>query len=155
MSIRVILAASAVVAFAAPALAVAQEPPAAPAPAATAEDAAAEAAFEARAGVFETRMEEMTTEMQSAAGAAGGDQAKLSADLDAIVARYQPEADAFAEELKAFIASKLAGMPAEAQAQMSMAGPMIDAQVRGAPAKAKADTLAMAVGAAAGTAAGE
>jgi len=139
MSIRLVLAASAALALATPAFA--QEAPAAPA---EADSAAAEAAFEARAEAFEARMEAMGAEMQTAVGAAAGDQARLSADLDVIAARYQPDADAFAEELKAFIASQLAGMPPEAQAQMTMAGPLIDAQVRGAPAQAKAQALAAA-----------
>ena len=91
-------------------------------------------------------MGEMTSEMQAAATAASGDQAKASADLDAIAARYQPEADAFAETLKGFIASQMASLPPEAQAQAAMAGPMIDAQVRGIPAQAKAEVLAAASG---------
>ena len=141
MSLRLILAASAALVLAAPALA--QEAPAAPA-AAPAEDAAAEAAFEARAEAFEARMEAMGGEMEAAVAAAGGDQARLSSDLDVIVARYQPDADAFAEELNAFIASRIGSMPPEAQAQMAMAGPVIDAQVRGAPAQAKAQAMAAA-----------
>ena len=146
MSLRLILAASAALAFASPALA--QEAPAAP-PAAEAEAAAAEAAFEARAEAFGARMEAMGAEMQTAVTAAGEDQAKLSADLDVIVARYQPDADAFAEELKAFIATQMGSMPPEQQAQAAMVGPMIDAQVRGAPAQAKAEAMAAAAGAAA------
>ena len=89
--------------------------------------------------------------MPSAAAAAGDDQARLSTDLDAIVARYQPDADAFAEEVKAFIASQTGAMPPEQQAQIAMMGPMIDAQVRGAPARAKAQVLAAASGAAPAT----
>ena len=101
MSVRIALAASVVLAFAAPAFA--QDAPAAP-PAATAE-ADAEAAFEAKGEAFGARMEEMGAEMQAAVTAAGGDQAKATPALDAIVAKYQPEADAFAVELEAFIAS--------------------------------------------------
>jgi hypothetical protein len=100
-------------------------------------------------------MGEMKSEMQAAAAAAGGDQAKLSADLDAIVARYQPEADAFAEAVKGFIASQLASMPPEAQAQAAMAGPIIDAQVRGIPAQVKAEFMSAQAGASAGATAGE
>jgi hypothetical protein len=94
-------------------------------------------------------MEAMGAEMQTAVAAAAGDQARTSADLDVIAARYQPDADAFAEELKAFIASQMDSLPPEAQAQMAMAGPLIDAQVRGAPAQAKAQALAAAAAAAA------
>lgn len=150
MSLRLVLAASAALAFAAPVLA--QEAPVAPA---AVPAPMTEAEIEARANAFEARMGEMISEMQAAGAAAAGDQAKLSADLDAIAARYQPEADAFAEELKGFIASQLASLPPEAQAQAAMAGPLIDAQVRGLPAQGKAEVLGAVAGAAAGASATE
>lgn len=80
----------------------------------------------------------MQGEMQTAFTAAAGDRDKANADLDAIAARYQPQADAFAGEVEAFLASQISSMPAEAQAQM---GPMIRAQVSGIPAMVKARTL--------------
>lgn len=141
MSLRV-LAAAAVLAFAAPAVAVAQQAPAAP-PAAPAADASAdaEAAFEAKAEAFGERIEEMRREMQAAVTAAGGDQAKADADLDAIEAKYQPEADAFAAELIAFINSQMEVMPEEQRAQAAAMGPMIEAQIKGATAQVRGEVL--------------
>lgn len=138
MSIRMILAASALLAFGAPAFA--QDAPPAP-PAAPAVDAAAQAAFEAKGEAFEAAVEEMTREMQAAATAAAGDTAKANADLDAIAARFQPRADAFANELDAFLASQLPAMPPEVQAQMAQMGPMLRAQITGIPTATKAGVL--------------
>lgn len=83
----------------------------------------------------------MRGEMQAAFTAAAGDQAKASADMDVIAARYQPQVDAFALELDAFITSQLPVMPPEAQAQMTQMGPMIRAQIVGAPATIKAGVI--------------
>lgn len=150
MSLRTVLAAAAVLAFAAPAFA-GQTPATPPAAPPTAE-AAAEAAFEARAEAFGARMDTMGEEMRAAA-AASADQDAARTALDAIVARYQPEADAFADELIAFIAGRMADAPEEQRAQMTAMGPMIAAQVKGAPAQSRDGVLAaMAATAAAGTA---
>ena len=143
MSFRAVLAASAVFAFAAPAFA--QTPP--PAPAAPAAPAAEqrspeEAAFEAKAEAFGARMQQMGTEMQTAVTAAAGDSAKANTDLDAIAARYQPEADAFAAELEAFIATQ--GDTPEERAQIAAMGPTISAQIKNAPAEVKSQVLAAA-----------
>lgn len=138
MSLRMILAASAFLAFAAPAFA--QGAPVAP-PAAPAIDPVAQAAFEARGEAFEAEMDRMQGEMQTAFTAAAGDRDKANADLDAIAARYQPQADAFAGEVEAFLASQISSMPAEAQAEMAQMGPTIRAQVSGIPAMVKARTL--------------
>lgn len=152
MSVRILIAAAALLAVAAPA--VAQDAPAAPAQSAPAQAAPAQApsaeaaALEAKGEAFEARIEAMRGEMQAAVTAAGGDQGKLTADLDAIVAKYQPEADAFATELEAFFANPPAEVPAEQRAGMSQAGPMVGAQIRGFPAQAKAETLAQAAPAA-------
>ena len=142
MSFRAVLAASAVFAFAAPALA--QTPPPAPAAPAAPAQSAEEAAFEAKAEAFGPRMQHMSTEMQAALTAAAGDTAKANTDLDAIAARYQPDADTFADEVGAFITAQSAAAPAEQQAQMAQMIPMITAEVKGAPAKVKADILAAA-----------
>ena len=145
MSLRTALAAAAVLALAAPGFA--QEAPAAdPAAAAAAQ---AEAAFEARAEAFQEAMGTMQDEMQTAMTAAGADRAKANADLDAIAARYQPQADAFANELDAFITSQLPVMPPEAQAQMAQMGPMLRGQIIGAPATIKAGLIQQAAAAAA------
>ncbi|GLS02115.1 hypothetical protein GCM10007859_21360 [Brevundimonas denitrificans] len=146
MSLRIALAAAAVLAFSAPAFA--QDAPTAdPAVAAAAQ---AEAAFEAKAQAFQQAMVAMQGEMQTALTAAGADQARANADMDAIAARYQPQAEAFANELDAFITSQLPVMPPEGQAQMAQMGPMLRGQIMGAPATIKAGLLqAAAAGAAA------
>ena len=146
MSLRIALAAAAVLAFSAPAFA--QDAPTAD-PAVTAA-AQAEAAFEAKAQAFQQTMVAMQGEMQTALTAAGADQARANADMDAIAARYQPQAEAFANELDAFITSQLPVMPPEGQAQMAQMGPMLRGQIMGAPATIKAGLLqAAAAGAAA------
>ena len=145
MSLRTALAAAAVLALATPVFA--QDAPAA-GPAATAQ-ADTEAAFEAKGQAFQQAMATMRGEMQAAFTAAAGDQTKANADMDAIAARYQPQADAFATELDAFITSQLPVMPPEAQAQMAQMGPMIRAQIVGAPATIKAGVIQEAAAAAA------
>jgi hypothetical protein len=144
MSLRTALAAAAVLALATPVLA--QTAPAADPVAAA---AAAEAAFTARAEAFQEAMVTMQDEMQTALTAAGADQVKANADLDAIAARYQPQADAFANELDAFITSQLPVMPPEAQAQMAQMGPALRAQITGSPATIKAGLIQQAAAGAA------
>ena len=144
MSIRILLAAAAV-ALAATPPAFAQN--AAPAYATTAE---AEAALQARGAALMASMETMKNEMSAAATAAGGDQTRLASALDAIVARYQPSADAFAAEMEAFFANPPADMPPEQRAGMLQAGPMVVAQLKGLPAMMRQEQLAAAAGAAAG-----
>ena len=144
MSCRLILAATAALVLAGPAFAQTAPAPAAPAPAtppAAEAPSAAEAEIEAKGEVFEARMDAMRGEMQAAVTAAAGDRAKLSTDLDAIVARYQPDADTFATELSGFIASQAPSMPEEQRAQMTQMGPMLEAQIKGAPAAMKASAL--------------
>ena len=139
MSLRTALAAAAVLAFATPAFA--QDAPAAD----TATAAAAQAnAFQARAEAFQQAMVSMRGEMQAAITASAGDQAKANADLDAVAARYQPQADAFAVELDAFITSQRSVMSSEDQAQMAQMGPVLRAQITGAPATIKAGVMAAA-----------
>ena len=144
MSLRTALAAAAVLAFATPVFAQ-QAPVADPAAPAAAE---AEAAFLAKADVFQQAMGTMQGEMQTALTAAGADQARANADLDEIAARYQPQADTFAAELDAFMTSQLSVMPPEAQAQMAQMGPMLRAQITSAPATIKAGLIQAAASAA-------
>lgn len=146
MSLRIALAA-AVLALATPAFA--QDAPAADPAAASA--AQAEAAFEAKTLAFQQALDTMRGEMQTALAAAAGDPAKANADMDAIAARYQPHADAFATELDSFITSQLPVMPPEEQAQMTQMGPMIRSQIIGAPATIKAGLLQAAAAAAPAT----
>ena len=108
---------AAMIATAAPAMAQETAPvaPAAPwaVPAAPEPDPAGEAALEARAELFKGQVEAMVKEMQTAITDAGGDKAKADADLDAIVARHQPEVDAFAAQVETFITAQAAVAPAE------------------------------------------
>lgn len=103
--------------MAAPALA--QEAPAPPAPAAAPAPSAAQAAVEAEAEKFEAGVEQMQAELVALRTAAGADTAKYQADSQAVVAKYQPQADAFAAALAAFAADPASGVPAEAQAQIA------------------------------------
>lgn len=139
MSLRLILAASAVLAFAAPA--VAQEAPAAP-PAAEAKSAA-EIAFEAKGEAFQARMEQMQAELETAITGAGPDQAKGMADVDAILARYQPEIDTFITDFEAFIDAEAGAEPDETKrAQMTGAKAGVRAALSGLPAQIRAGAQA-------------
>ncbi len=139
MTLRAILAASAVLAFAAPVLA--QEAPAAP-PAAEAKSAA-EIAFEAKGEAFQARMEQMQGELETAITAAGADQAKGMADVDAIIARYQPEVDTFIADFEAFIDAEAANAPDDAaRAQLEGAKTGVRTALSGLPAQIRAGAQA-------------
>jgi hypothetical protein len=142
MSIRIILAASAVLAFAAPALA--QDAPVAPPVAAAADPL--EAALEAKGEAFGARMEAMGAEMQAAITAAAGDRAAADAALDAIVARYQPEADAFSAELKAFFDARTAAGTEEEKVQMAAAAAAVVPMIQGLPAMVRGQIEQAAAG---------
>ena len=116
MSLRIVFAASAALAFAAPAIA--QDAPAAP-PAAAAEapaevPSAAELELEAKGEAFKARMALMQGEVEAAIVGAGSDQAKGMADVDAVLARYQPDIDGFIAAFDAFIDAETAGEADEA-----------------------------------------
>ena len=135
-------AAVAVLALTTPAFAAGQAaapaPQAAPAPAQEA-DSPEEAAFEAKAEAFGQVMETMASEMQAAAAQAGKNKAK--ADLDAIQAKYQPQVDAFAEDVQTFAISS-------GQATPEQLAPAIQ-QIKGIPADVRGKIDAAAVAAAA------
>lgn len=149
MSLRLVLAASAVLAFAAPVLA--QEAPAAP-PAAEAKSVA-EIAFEARGEAFQARMQGMGEEMQAAIANAAGDQAAASAALDAIVAQYQPEADAFSADLQAFLAAEAATSTEEEKAEMTQVAASLVPMIQGLPTMVRTQIEQAAAAAAAAPAA--
>lgn len=108
MSLRLILAATASLALAAPAFA--QDAPATPPPPATSKEAKSPdvLAFETRSEAFGARLDQFQTELEAAISAAGGDQAKGMAEIEIIIARYEPEIDAFVPELEAFFDSQIA-----------------------------------------------
>lgn len=146
MSIRLILAAAAAMAVAAPAFA--QDAPAPQSPPAAEATDPAEAALEAKGEAFGQHMQAMAGEMQSAITAAAGDTARANTALDAIVARYQPEADSLAADVEAFIASQMAtSTDAEEKAQMASAGPAAVAQIKGVPAMIRGQIQASATAA--------
>ncbi|MBW8303777.1 MAG: hypothetical protein K0M78_07515, partial [Brevundimonas sp.] len=135
MSLRIILAASAVLAFATPV--VGQEAPAAPAaPPAAEPKAAADRAFEAKGEAFQARMAQMQTELEAAITAAGSDEARGLADVDAILARYQPEIEGFIVDFETFIDAEAAAETDEAKrAQMTGAKAGVRAALSGLPAR--------------------
>ncbi|HEY0601237.1 translation initiation factor IF-2 [Brevundimonas sp.] len=140
MSLRLVLAASAALAFAAPAFA--QQPPA-PTPIPVAAKSAAEIAFEARGEAFKTRMEQMQGELEAAITAAGPDQAKGMADVDAILARYQPDIESFITDFETFIDAEAAAETDEAKrAEMSGAKIGIRTALSGMPAQIRAGAQA-------------
>ena len=147
MSLRLALAATAALAFATPVFAApvfAQEAPAAapapvdvPAPPAT--KSAAEIEMEAKAKAFETRMAQLQPELEAAVAASGGDQTKGMADVDAVLARYQPAIEDFAVQLEAFIDSEIATTTDEAKRQeMTAARAQVGPALRGIPAQIRA-----------------
>lgn len=151
MSSRLLSAAAAALLLAAAVPALAQEaaPPAAaaaPAPDADDDDAAsaAEADLEAKGEAFGARMEAMSQEMTAAVAAAGADKDKAKVDLDAIQARYQPDADAFADTLLAFVQSQMAQVPEDQRAGMAAAIPEIGPRIKGVPAEVRAGIEAKA-----------
>jgi len=92
--------------------------PSAAAPATTA--VPDEAAVEAAAAAFETQMDDMAKELEAAKTASGADAAALKTATDAIVARYQPKADAFAEMVAALIASRPVAPDDQARARAAV-----------------------------------
>ncbi|QTC91343.1 hypothetical protein [Brevundimonas goettingensis] len=133
---------TAALAVAAPAFAQtapAPAPQAAPAPAVESTDSPEELAFKAKADAFGDRMKGMYEEMQAAVTAAAGDAGKQKTALDAIQARYQPEADTFATDFQSFMQTELAAVPeaerTEAMAQVEQAIP----QFRSLPSMLRAE----------------
>ncbi|WP_425989440.1 hypothetical protein [Brevundimonas sp. TWP2-3-2] len=75
-----------------------------------------EAAFEATAEAFGVKVEAMQAEMQTAVAEA--DATRRAASLDAIEARYQPDADAFATAFDTFMNQQMAAAPETERAGM-------------------------------------
>ena len=90
---------------------------------------------------FQSRMQAMESEMRAAVTAAAGDEVKANADLDAIVARYQPEADAFAQEVAAFINAQAAMVPEAQRGAMAEAAVTATAELRAMPTKMRTQAL--------------
>lgn len=160
MNLRTALAAAAVLAVSTPALA--QETPAQPAPEAPArEPTAEELAFAQRGEAFNASMETMITEIRTMLADANTNGEQKTQALEAILANYNPQINAFADELQAFLTARQAEAtdPAEqaALAEAVAQGPAgvraIPDQVRQGVAQAIAAAEAEATaGAAAGAA---
>ncbi|MGO4410826.1 MULTISPECIES: hypothetical protein [unclassified Brevundimonas] len=118
MSLRLTLAAAAAtLAFAAPALAQ-NAAPAAPAEAAPVQaKTPAEVEMEARAEVFQARMETLQTELTAVVEASGGDQSRSMAEVDAVLGRYQSDFETFAASFETFIDTQLAAATDDAERQ--------------------------------------
>lgn len=115
-----------------------QAAPAAPAPEQpmSPEEAALEAAGEA----FGQKMQAMAEEMGAALEAKGGDAVQAKAELDAIQARYQPDADAFADQVTAFIRAQAAQVPdAAGRAEAEGAAEVVRPQIAAIPARVRAE----------------
>ena len=123
MSLRLTLAAAAAtLAFVTPAFAQ-EAAPAAPAAPVEAEAPAkpkspAELEMETKAETFQTRMKSLQAELTAVVEAPdGGDLAKRMADADVILARYQPEFEAFATGFETFLDSQLAAATEDSERQ--------------------------------------
>ncbi|PQZ78617.1 MULTISPECIES: translation initiation factor IF-2 [unclassified Brevundimonas] len=138
MSLRLVLAATAALAFAVPAFAQ-EAPAAAPAAAEAPVKSPAEIEMEAKAQAFEARMAQLQPELEAAITASGGDQTKGMADVDAVLARYQPDIEGFATQLEAFIDSEIAATTDDAKRQqMTEARGQVGPALRGIPAQIRA-----------------
>jgi hypothetical protein len=138
----------------APGVVLAQTAPTAPnaQPAGPAQPELTEDEIDAQGEAFGEAIEAMVEEMREAVETAGG-VAQAKVQLDAIQARYQPAADAFADTLTKFIDQQVAVLPAEARAGMEQARGAVGI-VRGAPGMARTQfEQAQTAGAAAGAAA--
>ena len=104
--------------------------------------AAAEVEFDAKADAFAARMQTMAADMQTAIINAGDDAAKKDADLDAIEARYQPEVEAFAGVVEAFVNAQAAGAPPEQRASVDSTIAAALTRVRAYPQQVRAQVEA-------------
>ncbi|MFC5344741.1 translation initiation factor IF-2 [Brevundimonas staleyi] len=92
-----------------------------------------EAEFEALAQAFGAKMEAMQDEMSAVITNTAGDPARRDSELDAIEARYQPEADAFATAVQTFAHGQAAQLPEAQQAEMRAQIEAAMPQIRGVP----------------------
>ena len=100
-----------------------------------------ERAFEVSAELFGARMKQMRVEMLSAVTAAAGDQKKLSADLDIIVERYQPDVYSFSSDLDSIWGKRQMAAPAEKRAEIARTRSAAVTAVRTLPSNARMQIL--------------
>ena len=136
MILRLALTATALLALSGPVLAQQAAPAArvaaAPAP-------VTEADIQAAGDAFGARMEALSQELGTAVAAANGNAARARTNTDPIVARYQPEADAFSALLTRFFAAMPEGPE---KTQITAMAPIIEAEIKGAPGKIRDQALA-------------
>lgn len=138
MSLRLVLAAAATLAFAAPAFAQ-EAAPAAPAVTAAPAQSPEEVAFEAKGMAFEAETRQMGVELQAVMEDAALDAATKKSRTNAILDRYEPKFDAFAGELESFLRATAALPERAAQKdEILAAAEAAPAQLRGAPAQIRA-----------------
>lgn len=153
------LAATAALMLAAPVMA--QDAPVAPpviaaAPAPEPAKSAEELALEADAAVFQTTMQTMSADIGNAMVAAAGDAAKATADVDVVLARYEPQIEAFAVKVETFLAAQAAASTVEAEkTALAAASAQASLGLRSIPAQVRASVLAQMTAPAAAPAAPE
>lgn len=141
MSIRIALAAGLMALTGTPAIVAAQTPASQETPAQTVSEEELEAMGEA----FEERMEALKVELSNAIDAAQGDRAKLSTDVDAILATYQPEIEVFISKVESYLDGRLAAATDEKERQeLATARASVGEALRGLSAQIKAATLQQA-----------
>lgn len=126
MSSRLALIAAAVFTLAAPAFA---QEGTAPAAAVQGAPSAEVRAFEIKAEAFTARLAQLQSELETAIAAAGGDQSRGMAAVEAIIARYEPEIDAFVPELESFFDAQIAIATSDEQ-KVSLAESKADNSLR-------------------------
>lgn len=116
---------------------VAQTPP--PAPEAAAPMSPEEQALNTKAQAFSAEMQRMGTELEAAVTAAGTDQAKAMTDVDAVLARYRPGIDTFADEVAAFLNAESAkATDPEEKSGLAQAATSASTAIRGIADQARA-----------------
>lgn len=116
MSLRLILCASAVIGFAAPASAVLAAP-SAPQAAAQATPEVEELDVEEASARFKQRMDALKAELETVVAANIGDSDALSRNVDATIARYKSDIDAFANVMDTYFVSQIEGADTDTEKQ--------------------------------------
>lgn len=150
MSLRLALAAVAALALASPASAALAAPAAV-----QGAEAPTEADLDAASDAFEARMEAMGAELETVVEANMGDAVRRDAEVNAVLARYSPDIEAFASQLQAFLVQQaaVAETPQEAQA-LNSAATSAGAAIRSIPGQVRAGIAAGMAEASAGADAG-
>lgn len=133
------LAAAAALLLASPALAQTPAPAAAPeAAAAAGPQSPAEIALQADAEAFQARMQAMTDEISAAMQAGRGDSARITADVELVLGRYEPEIGGFADRVQAFLTAESAASTDERRkAALAAAAAEASTSIRSIPVQVR------------------